>query len=122
LNKKKLLLKSKKMGYGVEAGAFIGVTIMAPSDETLKRVEALCAEFGLGFTQIVYDDDDTESWYCIYVQRLELEVWGHGAEINRHREDVLSVTESHKADIAEILAQIGEKPQSLQLVLSLHGG
>lgn len=110
------------MGYGVEAGAFIGVTIMAPSDETLKRLESLCAEFGLGFTQIVYDDDDTESCYCIYVQRLELEVWGRGAAINRHREDALSVTESHKADIAEILAQIGEKPQSLQLILNLHGG
>ena len=110
------------MGYGIDAGAFIGVTIVAPSDETLKRVEALCADFGLGFTEIVFDDGQVESCYCIYVQRLELGAWGHDASINEHREQVIEVTEEHKKDVANLLAQIGAKPQRLSLVLSLHGG
>jgi hypothetical protein len=117
-----MFFKQKEMGYGVEASAFIGVTIVGPSDETLKRVEALCTDYGLGFTEIVFEDGQVESCYCIYVQRLELEAWGRGAEINEHREEALNIQESHKSDVAQLLAQIGEKPQSLSLVLSLHGG
>jgi hypothetical protein len=57
----------------------------------------------------------------VYVQSLELEEWGHSAEIDQNLEENLNVTEAQKAKVAVLLQVINEKPQDMKLVLSLRG-
>jgi hypothetical protein len=113
------------MGYSVCASAFIGVVISSPSEAQLKQVEVFCDERKefqhtvLGHE--VDDDDAAVPDHCVYVQRLEIEQWGHSAYINEHREQGLNFTEAQQKDVAELLTLIGEKPQDFRLILSLWG-
>jgi hypothetical protein len=123
-NKKTLLFKSKQkqMGYSVTACAYVGVTLAA-SDQQFRQIEAFCQEYK-DFRCVVLDygnGGDSRVRCCVYVQSLELEEWGHSAEIDQNLEENLNVTEAQKAKVAVLLQVINEKPQDMKLVLSLRG-
>jgi hypothetical protein len=117
------------MGYSVTACAYVGVTLTATA-QRLQQIQAFCqGHEDLRCAVLDYGQDDGESAEdqsrvrcCVYVRGLELEEWGHSAEIDQNLEENLNVTEAQKAHISELLRVIDEKPQDMKLVLSLRGG
>lgn len=110
------------MGYSVEAIAFVGVVVNSLTDEQMLAVRAFLQDRAeLHVTDIGYEDEQ-DSTYCIYVQKLEFEQWGHSAHINELLTETLNVTPEARSNVAELLQILGQPPQELKLILSMHGG
>jgi hypothetical protein len=110
------------MGYSVTASAYIGVTL-APSAQQFTQIELFCRDHPHVRHTILGNEDDVGPLRCcVYVQHLELEEWGHSAEIDETCEETLKTSELHRKSVEELLQTIYEQPQELRLVLSLHGG
>jgi hypothetical protein len=109
------------MGYSVEAGAFVGVVVSSLTDEQLSTIRLFCQDhLELNVAQITFDEDEPS--FCIYVQHLEFEQWGHSAYINQLLTETLDITPEAKFNVAELLRILDQPPQELKLILSMHGG
>jgi hypothetical protein len=108
------------MGYSVTACAFVGITL-TPSPEQFEQIELFCqAHPDLKHETLKYDKEEEPSACVVYVQKLEIDEWGHSALIDEFREQPLTCEQ--RTQIEELLNLLGETPQNFKLVLSLQGG